>query len=224
MLFRVCVKPVRSGKINAGYIITKLIDLFNFSIYIRIIMEAYQLLLISSFSEIINFNGVDSTKQKISIVSSFIIFSIWMLMLGLSFYLFYSTTKLFDPDGFYRLREYIAGVKDSKSARMYSFLLLSRKTIMVVWLIGFQSLSPVALSSGLLFVQVVYFTSIVILRPFDRTEGNVIEIVNEAIFSTLVSLIVWLDVEEDWSGLKNSVYIGLIMSNSLIITLIMMGK
>ena len=76
MLFKICVKPVRSGKINVGYIITKLIDLFNFSIYIRIMMEAYQLLLISSFSEIINFNGVESTQQKISIVSSFTIFSI----------------------------------------------------------------------------------------------------------------------------------------------------
>ena len=62
------------------------------------------------------------------------------------------------------------------------------------------------------------------MRPFQRTENNIIEITNECIFMIMVAMIVYFDKEDEWSGSIKQAFTGLIFGNSLIITLIMIGK
>ena len=62
------------------------------------------------------------------------------------------------------------------------------------------------------------------MRPFERTENNLIEIINELIFLTMITIIVPFDDKKDWEGKVKSVYTSIILSNSLIITVIMISK
>ena len=62
------------------------------------------------------------------------------------------------------------------------------------------------------------------MRPFERTENNLIEIINELIFLTMITIIVPFDEKKDWEGKVKSVYTSIILSNSLIITIIMISK
>ena len=62
------------------------------------------------------------------------------------------------------------------------------------------------------------------MRPFERTENNLIEIINEIIFLTMISIIALYDEKKDWEGKIKSAYTSIILSNSLIITVIMISK
>jgi len=62
------------------------------------------------------------------------------------------------------------------------------------------------------------------MRPFERIENNLIEIINELIFLTMITIIVPFDEKKEWEGKVKSVYTAIILSNSLIITVIMISK
>ena len=94
---------------------------------------------------------------------------------------------------------------------------------MVVWLLAMKDFDPIVLSSGLLFFQVIYYVHIVVSRPFNKKENNMVEIVNETIYLVMVGMIVQFDKKSEWSGLIKSIYTGLILGNSAIVTVIMIG-
>ena len=106
---------------------------------------------------------------------------------------------------------------------MYVFIALIRRTLLIVWLLAMKDFDPVVLSSGMLFIQVIYYVHILIARPFDRKENNLVEIVNETIYLVMITIIVAFDKSSEWSDTIKTVYGGIIMGNSAIITVIMIG-
>ena len=210
-------------KCSWNNLMIKIVDLFNFIIYIRLILGAYQILMITSLSEL-NTSDFSYSTQTLLLIFSVIILGIWAAAIGLSFYIFNSTKNYFDTDRYYKLGEFITGIKNNKYARAYSFLALIRRTLLISWLILFNWLESYILSYGLLGVQVCYLICLVIIRPFDRVENNLIEIVNEIIYSLMIWMLVKYNTEEEWKPLTGTIFTGIIMSNSLMITLIMFGK
>ncbi|CAI2359489.1 unnamed protein product [Moneuplotes crassus] len=222
--FVICLKKFidfdSTKKCSFNYLLLKFHDLFNFTIYIRLILGAYQLLLITSYSDILMMDFSNSSSLA-SFIFSIIIIAILFLTLVLSFYIFYTTRKFYDSDKFNKLREFLTGNRNSMFSRMYSFLSLTRRTLLIIWLLTFSWLDPMYLSIGMLSIQVPYFCCLVVCRPFDHPENNMIEIINETIYLVLISIMIPLHQEEDWSSVFTNIFIGLIMSNSLIITCIM---
>jgi len=112
--------------------------------------------MISSLSELYRLN-IFNVPNIISFIFSLAMMGILLFALGLSFYAFYSTKKFYDSDKYYKLGEFYAGIKEDKYARIYAFMALIRRTLMVVWLLSMDAYQPFVLSSGLLVLQVLYF-------------------------------------------------------------------
>ena len=121
------------------------------------------------------------------------------------------------------MREYITGIRDSKIARAYTFVALLRRTLFIVWLIGFYYVGNYTLCIGMAVIQVVYVVFIIIIRPFDRPENNLVEIANEMFYLGMILMLIWLDQREEWTKTRTKIFTGLVFGNSITITLIMTG-
>ena len=133
---------------------TKILRLLTFTLYIRIIIESYFLLFISSFSEIFNYN----LRNNVEIVS----FSMdWMLFTMLTFILiisFLMWRKAFNNNEINESRfyEFVSGTKDTKIGRMYTFIFLTRRFISIVWIISTRSLNKYINIIGFSLIQLIF--------------------------------------------------------------------
>ncbi|CAI2365900.1 unnamed protein product [Moneuplotes crassus] len=222
MTLRLCINYENEKKCSFNYVMIKIVDLFNFIIYIRLILGGFQLLLICSLSEVVDFN-FSGIPQIISFIFSCLVLVVCLGAIGVSFYVFYSKCDFYDPDKHYKLAEFITGIRNSKYARLYPYMSLTRRSLFVGWLIIFSWFECIYLSIGMLVIQFFYLVALTIVRPFDRPENNIIELVNEVIYTSMISIMIACNSEEEWSGSITSIFCGIIMFNSLIITFIMIG-
>ena len=100
-----------------------------------------------------------------------------------SIFVFISMRENYDEDRKYTCREVMAGLKDNKTARIYSFMLLFRKFVYVTWLIVMSSFDKYFLISFLSICQMIYLFLICSLSPFENKDDNMVEIVNEIFFT-----------------------------------------
>ena len=70
----------------------------------------------------------------------------------------------------------------------------------------------------------VYLPIIIALRPFKKVTDNLIEIMNEVFFMVLLSLLVFLNKSDEWDSATKNVYLNIIISNSCVILLLMLGN
>ena len=107
---------------------------FVFSLYIRIIFEANVFLLISSFSELNEWN-TSSSANIVSICFAFIGGWICLCFVSLSLinYSMHKNTK--NMEEYIPLKEFFSGVLDSRKSRLYQSLLLLRRVIFVAWIV-----------------------------------------------------------------------------------------
>ncbi|CAI2373398.1 unnamed protein product [Moneuplotes crassus] len=222
MTLKLCINYKNEKKCSFNYVMIKIVDLFNFIIYIRLILGGFQLLLVCSLSEAID-SDFSSLSQIVSLIFSYLVLIACISAIGMSFYIFYSKREFYDPDKYYKLGEFITGIQNSKFARLYPFMSLTRRTLFVGWLIIFSWFDCIYLSIGMLGVQIVYLVALAVIRPFDRLENNLIELVNEVIYTSMLSIMIACNREEEWSGSITSIFCGIILFNSLIITFIMIG-
>ena len=196
---------------------------FTFTFYIRIFLEASQFLMLSSFSEIYQFN-VSSLSNIISILFAIIGSMLWLWLVWISFIGWLKQKDVEDMDKYFPLKEFFNGIKNGKVAKLYSMLLLWRRFVFVALLIFGGSLSNIALICPMIIVQIAYLTNLIIVRPYKQVKNNVIEIVNEWFYFLLVTLLSYFNTSERWSKTIETVYFWIILTNSFIIILIMISK
>ena len=103
-----------------NWITTKIFLFLTFGYYIRTALESYQLLIISSISEIKWFNYSD----VLHIFSQWISFWVLAFWLGIAFISIYLNFKMNHEENEHsKLGEFFLGIKDSKVSRLYVFLL-----------------------------------------------------------------------------------------------------
>lgn len=76
----------------------------------------------------------------------------------------------------------------------------------------------------LVFWQGIYLLMILVLRPFQRTQTNIDQISNEAVFFLLGSMLLYYNKESRWSSRIEHVYIWLLTSSSLVTFAIITGR
>ena len=223
LLLRKWIDYNNTKKWSINFALIKLVDLFTFTIYVRVFLEAFQILLITSLSEVLQFN-FSELIPIISFCSSLGIIILCSSLCFTSFYMFFSTRKFYDEDKYYKLGEFFAGIKNDKYCRLYSFNALVRRTLMISWLIIFSYYEPYILSYGLLGIQIVYLCVIVFLHPFERIENNLIEIINEFIFLIMISFLIIFNTKNEWTSFSKNAFTYIILSNSIIVTIVMLGE
>ena len=196
-------------------------NILTFGWYIRYLLEINQYMLISSVNEIYEFNF----SQPLRIIS--FIFSIWVICLCISFIaviLYLSVSYEITEGKHNKIEEIFSGVKMEKKYKVYVSVLLIRRALFVTLLITLVSVQPWLLISILSFIQLWYFIYIMILRPFIEIKWNIIEIINELYFFILLTSLIFVNKENDWSFIKSRVYMWIIASNTIWVFMIVMSK
>ena len=196
---------------------------FAYSLYIRLFLEAYIFLLLTSFAELYQWN-TSSTSKIVSLFFAFVGAWICVTIVSLSLINWYKLKSIEKTDNYIPLKEFFSGIRAGKFSRLYATLLLSRRVFFVMLLILGQSLTNIALIVPMIIVQIAYLTNLIIVKPFKQRKDNIIEIVNEWFYLLLVSLLSYFNTEDRWAGVMENIYLWIILGNSMTIIMIMISK
>ena len=118
---------------------------FAFSLYIRIMLEANVFLLLSSLSELYQWDT--SSSSKILSLFFFAFVGVWICLsfvsLSMINYSIHKDTK--NMDNYIPLKEFFSGINDKRMSRLYPIILFLRRILFVGWLIFGRSLNNFAL-------------------------------------------------------------------------------
>ncbi|CAI2371845.1 unnamed protein product [Moneuplotes crassus] len=197
-----------------------LFDLLTLNIYIRLFMEVFLLMILSSLRELYFVYRLSSSNEFISyflnmpitfVLGAFIAVCIWQWK------------KSKSPQKFsrqYYFVEFFQGVRNTWKARVYSTLFLTKRLTLVALVTLVEVFPMLAKVIIFIMIQLSCCITIVILRPFDAVRNNIIEIVNEVVFLVCSSLMVHFNTKGRWKSWHEKMYINLILSNICLISLI----
>ena len=151
-------------------ILSKLMDLFLFTIYVRTFVEALQMMMLSSLIEIKTFD----TSEISRVFSILISFLFTLLCVGLIVLMAVEWIRSKDPKIFKQqkyFKEVFSGVKDKWRARCYMLLNFGRRAIFIIAIV-FPVANPIHTIIIFAIIQVVYYATVIYLRPLDCKKGN----------------------------------------------------
>ena len=199
------------------WVLNKLMVLFTFALYIRIILKTNQYVLISWISEIYHFN-LTGMKRLLSFVIAFISLFAWIAMIVaviLFAFILDEDRNQESPDKRSKFAQLFNGVSPNKKSRLYVALLQLRRAIFVTLLITVEPVSSIFVISILVGLQVIYLFLLMIIRPFELVKCNIIEILNEMYFLTILASLLKYNSITNWVGTPTTIYTWLISSNSI---------
>ena len=198
----------------------KIYELFTFTIYIRILLQSYQFLLLSSVSELYN------SQASIKMIPAVFIAILWVGVYAFSVSAWIKKFKVDADVDNSKIKELFADLKPKSIPKGFNVFLLTRRILFVTLLICFQWLPKIALMCIFLVLQFGWAVSICIFRPLTNTKDNIVEIYNEILFTTLVGWLTCLENESDWTSPLTYAYLALMMSAGaflLIVSLVQLG-
>ncbi|CAI2381608.1 unnamed protein product [Moneuplotes crassus] len=183
----------------------KLFKLLTFNIYIRIFMQAFLFITLSIFSELYNFNFANTVTQI-----SFglcIIFAICTSMLFiLSFIMYCVSSDQIDKEKYWLCIEYFNGIKPNKYSKLHSSLSMLVRLSMTSLLIFGQSARSYEKAIYFYLLNIGYCLYLIIVRPFENPQDNLIEAINQTLFCCLAVPLSRLNTKQDWTPFYESYY------------------
>ena len=221
LIYRLLKSKVKS-KTKWVKCLKKIFQFFAFSLYIRVMFEANVFLLLSSLSELYQWDTSNSSKI-ISLFFAFIGGWICLNFISLSMinYSMHKDTK--NMDNYIPMKEFFSGINDKRMSRLYPTILLLRRLLFVGWLIFGGTLNNFTLVCPMIVIQLAYLVNLTIVRPYKQVRDNIIEVTNEWFYFVLVSLLSHFNSKDRWINVIENIYFGIILSNSMSIILILIG-
>ena len=102
--------------------------------------------------------------------------------------------------------ELYAGLRNTTWARVYLTFQLMRRILFVVLLITLAQVSSSAITWTISSLQIIYLIMLLILRPFEGLNDNIIEIINEVFFSYFLCWLLHFNSEDIWSSTTTDIY------------------
>jgi hypothetical protein len=146
---------------------TKVLNFFKYSLYIRLGLECHQLLLLSSTVEL-QFLDFSEFSSVISLILAAFGLILGIGLAGIAVIVFIKERRNHNPDRKFILMEMIADIKDTKWARLYTSMLLGRRTIFILVIIFITGeIHRTVIYLFLAGIQLFYFLFIVSLHCFN---------------------------------------------------------
>ena len=205
-----------------NWLIKKIFIMMTFSYFIRNMLEILQFVLISSINEIYE-NDTSTSLRLTSFIYAIILVLLFLSMLLFVLYLTLSSYRL-KKDEHNMLEEFFRGLNINKKSKFYVVALLMRRFIFVLLLITLVSTPSKTLIGILWGIQVFYTGYIILIRPYEEIKGNIIEILNEFYFTSLLAALIFFNKEDEWSSLKSGIYMWVLASNTIVIFIIVFSK
>ena len=200
----------------------KTYQFFGFSFYIRVMFEANIFLLMSSFSELYNWN-TSSTSKIISLLLAFVGSWICVNFISMSLINWVKYKDTQNMDNYIPLKEFFSGFKTNRVSKLYPTLLLSRRALFVALLVFGGSLNNFTLLCPMIIIQLAYLINLVVIKPFKQVKDNVIEITNEWYYFVMILLLAYFNSKDRWTSAIENTYFMIILGNSMSIISIMIG-
>ena len=197
--------------------------MMTFAIYIRLVLENLQFMLLCSFSEAYEFD-LSSNSKKMSIFIAYI-FIISCFVFYILIIRQYQVTKIkLKRKVNWYAEEMFAGLKETNQARSYTIFLITRRLYLCIMLICFQDLNFIL--SVILFaaIQIPYFVSIILVRPFNQIANNIVEAINELLLTILICMLLFYNQPNRWNNTIERIVIYLITGVSMLIGLIFISS
>ena len=189
-----------------------LYNYMTFGVYIRIIIELDQILLISSSYEIYQFDTSRPSKI-ISLIIAFVIYSACIAFL-LFFFVHWQYYSMHESRYF---DELYGGLKDKKIYKGYELYSLFRKFLLITFIIFLQEFHSQATITCMCLTQFCFLSFLIYMRPYEKRQDNFIEILSESIYSILLIILVYYNQIGRWTGWAATGAYSLLICNNLII-------
>jgi hypothetical protein len=229
MIFKLLIKEFRidgnSGKCKKMWNVyrMKLMEIFYYATYMRLVLEGNQNFLYSSLAEL---NAFDISEPAF-IVSNVVAIGVVLLCIALMvapFYYFYKHFNGYNSDERYYYEETFTDQKNTRYARLYTPMLLFRRTFLVVIIILCKPAGRNFQFGAFLILQLAYATQYVIIRPFEKKLQFLIELINEILFIFLIAVFYMFSTEDDWTKSRISTVIYVFLGNTMIVVILIMCK
>ena len=184
-------------------IVNKVFDILTFGFYVRLLLEINQFFLVSGMNEVF-FLDASEDLRIVSFTFAVLVLLAWFIFIVLVTY-FSLAMDTSSESGHNKFSEFFSGLRLNKRNRLFISILITRRSLLVVLLFALSSIPSRALIGVLVAFDVPYVIYLVILRPYNETKYNIIEIMNEFIFLLLLSALLVFNTESDWT--KTSAYI-----------------
>ena len=203
-------------------LVNKTFNLLTFGFYIRSVMEMVQFITICSILEVYIWK-TESDLRIVSLGFALLILCAFIWFILANAYFACSSYKL-EENKHNKFGEFIQNLKPQMKSRLLNVILSIRRLWFAIALVWMSETTSKLLIGVMTLIQVWYFAYIVISRPYLDIKSNLILISNELFFSILLSALIFLNGEEDWSSMKNTSYFSLLISNNLLTFLIVLSK
>ena len=205
------------------YVIDKIYRLFTLWLYLRLMMEAYQFLLIWSVDEIHSFKT--STSSEISSLAiAILVFVIWVMFAKFVLVLTIKQIYLSPNESKSNFDEIFDGTKDTKYSKYYSFMFIMRKALIIMFMLFLPSLNIIIKVGFFVLIQSLYYLYLVSVRPLEKAKDNLIGVINETLILMLANMLFKYNKEPDWTTSSKMVFFLSISITNLIVCIISTSK
>ena len=202
--------------------ITNLYKILTFGFYIRNLLQMELFIMLYTIYEISILNTEDANHIT-SLIFAILMVLFYIVFIIFTLWIVFSSYKI-DENNHNKLGEFLVGLKPYKKTRFHIGVVLIRRVIYATLFICL--VSPVTNSIIYIFVplQFCFILYIAVLRPYNKTKANIIEILNEIY---MFAFLLWLAIfskKEDWGSISISWYAWILISNSMMNFLIILSK
>ncbi|CAI2381144.1 unnamed protein product [Moneuplotes crassus] len=219
-LLCVCIQNSKHRKCKK--FMKSLFQFFTFNIYIRVFIQAFMFTTLSIFSELYNLN-LSTTVTKISFGLCAIFCICTSILFFLSFYMYYKSFPQVNSKKYWPCVEYFNGIKPTKFSKLYSSLFMLVRLSLISLLIFGQSIGSHDKATYFYLVNIAYGAYLILVRPFENLQDNIIEIINQIIFCCLAIPLSWLNTEEAWTPFYEKYYTTIFIVSPAIGSIICLG-
>ena len=190
-------------------------SIYSFSIYIRLIIEAYLMILLSWFSEIYELD-TSNTINIVSFYTNIVILIIVISLLIIWIWQIFKAHPTHNPRKQTYFVEFFGGLRDTTYSRIISAVFLVQRIlswIVVIFLVNFNLTIKLSI---LTVIQASHLMYLLIVRPYEDRKDFLLEWISQFIvvfFSTILSK---FSSKNDWNSFLNWTLIIAIMVWALI--------
>jgi hypothetical protein len=200
----------------------KILFFIGFVFYVRILLEGFLSLTLSSVAEIYQFKG-ESYQEIASFALSIAFLLIWVALLLVSIFYSCKFRNQTLPSKF-RFMELFTGLRKSKWAHFYTPFSLSRRFLFVLIIVLSNNDNRESIFAPLILIQIIFWMYVIVIRPFETTGDNILQIQIEAFITIAIVYFYPFSSEEKWSQTATDAFLGIIFANSWLICIILFSK
>ena len=190
----------------------------TFAIYVRIIIQSFLLIVLSSFSEAYELK-VDTTAQIISFsiniifiifISVFMVWCIWQVK---------KAHPIINPLKQFYFTEFFSELKHSSLSRLSPIVFLSQRIASWALVIFLADLSLTVKLSILTSIQFIHLVYLLAVRPFEKVKHLIYEWVGQIVVVLFSSILIKYGTKSEWNEAIDTTLFAIVICATLLLTI-----